>query len=92
MTPHSATRALQILALAGLMFAIPTLTGCAADGEACTTTGADNFQDTCAGADLLMCVCDDWEGDDCPAREGTWVKQDILCTCSEWMAGNCAIE
>lgn len=61
-------------------------------GDPCQTRGADDFRPTCDGDALLYCVCTEWEGDDCPARSGTWVQQDILCTCAEHMAGRCPVE
>ena len=54
--------------------------------------GADDFQEICAGDDLLFCVCQDFDGSDCPNQLGTWVKQGILCTCEEWFANSCPVE
>ena len=64
----------------------------AEEGEPCDTEGADDHQETCDGDDLLYCVCDDYEGNDCPSGQGTWTKQGILCTCDEWMDGKCPVE
>ncbi len=60
-------------------------------GTPCHTTGASDWNQTCVGDDLLFCVCNEWSGSDCPTEEGTWTKQDILCTCAEYMAGTCPI-
>ena len=46
----------------------------------------------CDGDDLLWCVCDNYVDNEYPDQRGQWVKQDILCTCDEWVAGNCPVE
>ena len=53
---------------------------------------SSDFDETCEGDDLMFCVCDAWDGSTCPAGFGSWTRQDILCTCAEWMAGSCAVE
>lgn len=55
------------------------------EGDPCTTEGASDFQGTCSGDDLLYCVCDEYEGSDCPGGEGTWVRQEIYCSCDTFM-------
>lgn len=61
-------------------------------GTSCITAGAEDWQARCQGDDLLYCVCDDYQGSQCPSGEGHWVQQSILCTCSEWQAGRCPVE
>ena len=46
----------------------------------------------CEGDELLWCVCDQYVDNQCPDQKGSWVVQDILCTCEEWIAGNCPVE
>ena len=46
----------------------------------------------CDGDELLWCVCDNYQDNMCPDQQGTWVVQDILCTCPQWEAGDCPIE
>jgi hypothetical protein len=46
----------------------------------------------CDGEELLWCVCDNYVDNQCPDQAGHWVVQDILCTCEEWLAGDCPVE
>ena len=62
-------------------------------GGACTPNVDPNDSvHMCSGDDLLWCVCDNYQDNMCPDQQGTWVVQDILCTCPEWEAGDCPIE
>ena len=62
-------------------------------GDSCTANVDPNDSvHACSGDALLYCVCDNYVDNNCPDQQGTWVVQDILCSCSEWEEGNCPIE
>ena len=62
------------------------------EGESCVANENINEElHACSEDDLLLCICDAFGMPDnsCPEQKGTWVRQNILCTCSEWEEGEC---
>ena len=61
-------------------------------GECIASVDPNDSVYACDGEELVWCVCDQYVDNKCPDQKGTWVVQDILCTCEEWLNGDCPIE